>query len=103
MFRPEVERYGDEHPVPEGRLPSPDRIGQLNTTGAGHILGLSVDRLKYLARTGLIPSDQDARGRYWFRPDHLEMYQRSRAAEAAVEHFGSLPPARQSSEEASPR
>jgi hypothetical protein len=55
------------------------------------MLGRSADRVKQLARAGLIPSDQDDQGRYWFRRDHLEVYQRSKAAEAAVEHFGSLP------------
>ncbi|MEV5967210.1 helix-turn-helix domain-containing protein [Kribbella sp. NPDC051952] len=91
VFRQDVERYAGGHPAPEDRTP-PDRIGQLGTAGAGSVLNVSIDQVRRLARTGLVPADQDAKGRYWFRPDHLEMYQRSRAAEETVEHFGPLPP-----------
>ncbi|TCO33027.1 hypothetical protein EV652_10326 [Kribbella steppae] len=55
------------------------------------MLGLGVDRVRQLARAGLIPSDQDARGRYLFRSEHLASYMRAKAAATAAEYFTTLP------------
>ncbi|MEU4292094.1 hypothetical protein AB0E63_28045 [Kribbella sp. NPDC026596] len=91
VFRLEVEGYAQAHPPPPADSPPADRLGQLNTRGAGEVLGLGVDRVKQLARAGLIPSDPDERGHYWFRGDHLASYMRAKAAAAAAEYFSALP------------
>jgi hypothetical protein len=92
VFQLEVERYAQEHPPPPPGSPSLDR-GQLDTRGASEVLGLGVDRVRQLARAGLIPSDQDERGRYLFRSEHLASYMRAKAAAAAAEYFSTLPTA----------
>jgi hypothetical protein len=85
VFRLEVERYTRAHP------PTPDRVGQLTTKGAGEILGLSIGKVRQLAAAGLIPSDRDDRGQYWFRREHLALYLRARAAAAEAEQFSPAP------------
>ena len=85
VFRLEVERYARAHP------PTPERAGQLTTEGASEMLGVGVGQVRELAAAGLIPSDRDDRGRYWFRREHLALYLRARAAAAAAEQFSPAP------------
>ena len=94
VFRVEVEAYAQAHPVPPWVRSRPaGREGQLNSKEAASVLGLGVDRVKQLARSGRLPVDKDTQGRYWFRREHLALYLRARAAEAAAERFESLPAA----------
>jgi hypothetical protein len=93
VFRLEVERYAKEHPPPPPGSPSLGRAGQLDTRGAAEVLGLGVDRVRQLARADLIPSDQDARGRYLFQSEHLASYMRAKTAATAAEYFTTLPTA----------
>jgi hypothetical protein len=81
VFQREVERYAQAHP------PRPERAGQLTAEGAGEMLGMSAGQVRKLAAAGLIPSDCDDRGRYWFRREHLGLYLRARAAAAAAEQL----------------
>jgi hypothetical protein len=85
VFQLEVERYARAHP------PSSERVGQLTTEGASKLVGLSIGQVRKLAGAGLIPSDRDDRGRYWFRREHLALYLRARAAAAAAEQFSPAP------------
>ncbi|WP_420323295.1 helix-turn-helix domain-containing protein [Kribbella capetownensis] len=79
LFRREVEQYVESHPPIDGRA------GQLSPTAASKILGCSVSTVRRMARADRIPCDRDARGRFWFREDHLIMYQRARAAALALD------------------
>lgn len=42
-----------------------------------------------LARSGRLPCDRDARGRYWFRSDHLALYLRARRPSRTAARPGS--------------
>lgn len=61
-------------PAHEGRVP---------TREAATILGLSRDEARRRAREGRLPAVQDARGAWWFRPEHLEAIARARRSENA--------------------
>ena len=56
--------------------------GHINTVTAARILGVSIDRIRHLAASERIPARRDSTGRYWFRPDQLQLVIRAwRAAE----------------------
>ena len=61
-------------PVHEGRVPAVE---------AARLLGVSRDRATQRAREGRVPAVKDARGAWWFRPEHLEAIVQARRCEEA--------------------
>jgi hypothetical protein len=59
--------------------------GHVDTTAAAQILNVSVSRTRQLAASERVPACRDRMGRYWFRPDQLQLV---RQAWRAAEEFG---------------
>jgi hypothetical protein len=71
------DRAKSRPPPPSG----PD--GHVDTSAAAQILGLSVSRTRQLASSERLPAQRDTMGRYWFRPEQLQLVRRAwQAAEA---------------------
>jgi hypothetical protein len=51
--------------------------GHVDTSAAAQILGLSVSRTRQLASSERLPAQRDSVGRYWFRPEQMQLVRRA--------------------------
>jgi hypothetical protein len=61
-------------------LTDPVHRGRISTREAARQLGLTPSTVSRRARTGRISATQDQHGRWWFKPQHVEMQARAEAA-----------------------
>jgi hypothetical protein len=69
-----------QHLINTDALAGPVHRGRIPTRQAAQQLGLNPNTLSHLATADRIPATRDRRGRWWFRPEHVELYRRTRTA-----------------------
>jgi hypothetical protein len=62
-----------QHLINTDALADPVHRGRIPTRQAAQQLGLNPNTLAHLATADRIPATRDRRGRWWFRPEHIEL------------------------------